>query len=139
MVSCATPCACIVRGAGPYRGGQTIVDPLQFLHAPWLHLPTIMPLPRFERPSIARSAAHDTVVIGSSTVSGMNSSDVQKCFPGRAINLFIDGAFAHEERLMLDVALRTGQVRRVLGGIDFFSFAARPDQTNMQFYASKAW
>ncbi|MFO1118551.1 MAG: hypothetical protein U1E28_23025 [Beijerinckiaceae bacterium] len=53
--------------------------------------------------------------------------------------MFIDGAFAHEERLMLDVALRTGQVRRVLGGIDFFSFAARPDQTTMQFYASEAW
>lgn len=114
---------------------NTIVDPLQFLHAPWLQLPKITAQPRFERPSIARYSAYDTVVIGSSTVSGMSSSGVQKYFPGRAINLFIDGAFAHEERLMLDVALRTGQVRRVLWGVDFFSFAVRPDQTNTQFPA----
>lgn len=36
---------------------------------------------------------------------------------------------------MFDVALRTGQVRRVLWGVDFFPFAVRPDQTNTQFHA----
>ncbi len=59
----------------------------------------------------------------------------KKILPGQDDQLFIDGAFAHEERLMLDVALRTGQVRRVLWGVDFFPFAVRPDQTNTQFHA----
>ncbi|NEX62713.1 hypothetical protein [Noviherbaspirillum galbum] len=77
-------------------------------------------------PGVARSMKYDTVVIGSSMMENLDPAYIEKLSGWKAINLAVEGSTAYEQRRNLEVALRTGQVKRVIWGVDWGSFSHGP-------------
>lgn len=86
-------------------------------------------LPGFQRlqnVGLARNFSYETVVIGSSVTENFLSSYVGRIWGGQAIKLSMSGATSYEQLLVLQQAIDTGQVRRVLWGLDAASFYGSP-------------
>ncbi|MDH4229345.1 MAG: hypothetical protein OEW11_06290 [Nitrospirota bacterium] len=89
-------------------------DPLQN----WRASEWIMGDERYIMPGLARHQDYDTVAVGTSLAQNFTRSPTASVLGGKVINLSISGGTLFEVRQVLDVALRTGQVQRVLWGID---------------------
>jgi hypothetical protein len=81
-------------------------------------------------PGIARSLKYDTVIIGSSMMENLDPAYVEKLSGWKTINLAVEGSTAYEQRRNLEVALRTGQVKRVIWGMDWGSFSHLPFESS---------
>lgn len=81
-------------------------------------------------PGIARSLKYDTVIIGSSLMENLDPAYVEKLAGWKTINLAVEGSTAYEQRRNLEVALRTGQVKRVIWGMDWGSFSHSPYESS---------
>jgi len=82
---------------------------------------------RYINPGIAKHAAYDTVVSGSSIMENTRANVVAAACGGAAVNLAMPAMSAAEQRLMLSTALRARPVRRVIAVLDFNEFAGAPD------------
>ena len=94
---------------------------------------------RYQNVGLARSFRYDTVILGSSVTENFLPSDVERVWGGRAMKLSISGSTAHEQYLILRQAIRTGQVRRVLWGLDADAFyggvqRVRDDQAPFPYF-----
>ena len=81
-------------------------------------------------PGIARSLKYDTVIIGSSMMENLDPDYVEKLAGWKTVNLAVEGSTAYEQRRNLEVALRTGQVKRVIWGMDWGSFSHPPYESS---------
>ena len=89
---------------------------------PWNILPLSPPLPRvpvssnarFAMPSLARSPAFDSAVIGSSSSRLLRPAELDALFGGRFVNLAMNAATAWEQRQMLGLFTRTHPAARVV-------------------------
>lgn len=81
-------------------------------------------------PGVARSLKYDTVIVGSSMMENLDPAYVEELAQWKAINLAVEGSTGYEQRRNLEVALRTGQVKRVFWGVDWGSFAHLPEETS---------
>lgn len=99
------------------------VDPLRTYHLPFFPIRYVKNA-RFQHPGLARLLDYDAVVIGSSHCDNYRASDIGRILGWDALRLSLSGSNAHEQRMMLDVALERGQVRRVLWGLDDYAFAS---------------
>lgn len=81
-------------------------------------------------PGIARSLKYDTVIIGSSLMENLDPAYIEKVAGWKAINLAVEGSTGYEQRRNLEVALRTGQVKRVIWGMDWGSFSHLPYESS---------
>lgn len=94
------------------------VDPLQFYRkAPYP--PLLLEQKRYQLPGLAKHYDYDTVIVGTSVSENFHPRQVAETLGGRALNLAMQGASAREQRLALEIALRTGRVRRVLWEIHY--------------------
>lgn len=105
---------------------NAVVDPLLVYHAPWLPQRYVDDQ-RQSNPGIARFAKYDAVVIGNSLSENFLDAEMRSTFGWNPLKLSIKGSTAREQRLVLDQALATGQVRDVLWGLDYFSYNRGPD------------
>lgn len=105
---------------------NAIVDPLWVYHAPWLSQ-TYVRDQRQANPGLARFSSYDSVVIGNSLTENYLVTEIESCLKWRPLKLCIAGSTPREQRLVLDQALATGQVRDVLWSIDLFSLELGPD------------
>jgi hypothetical protein len=83
---------------------------------------------RYINPGLAKHQAYDTVISGSSIMESTRSSVVARLCGGAAVNLSMPAMSASEQRLMLDTALASRPVRRVIMVLDFNEFAGAPDE-----------
>ncbi|MBB3112689.1 hypothetical protein FHS18_004790 [Paenibacillus phyllosphaerae] len=97
-----------------------VVDPLQFYHKAWYN-PIYSNEQRYQNPGLAKNYTYDTVVLGSSMTENFLPSLVNEQLGGNTIKLSIRGSYAEEQNDIAQVALRTGQVKQVLWGIDYFA------------------
>lgn len=104
------------------------VDPLQFYHRAGFYPPKFSVEQRFQNPGLAKNYPYDTIIIGSSMVENTRPSMVDRIMGVRSINLAMAAASAHEERLMIDLALRQGHLKNVILGLDFASLKGAPDR-----------
>ncbi len=104
-----------------------LVDPLQLYHRPFLQN-TFVDNQRYQNPGLAKNYRYDAVIIGSSHTENFSPKQIQSVLGWRTLPLSISGSTAREQRLILEKALETGQVRHVLWGIDFRSFRCEPDE-----------
>jgi hypothetical protein len=77
---------------------------------------------RHGNPGLARFCKYDAVVAGSSMVANFLDSEIQSTLGWKSLNLSIVGSTAFEQRLALDQALATGQVKDVLWGLHYRAF-----------------
>ncbi len=125
-------------------GFNWYIDPLQYYRIPTSRAPTYFAKSqRHQNPGLARNQSYDTVVIGSSLTENFLASDINRSWSVRALRLSISGSLAYEQFLVLEQALRTGQVRRVIWGLDPGAFyrkwnAVRDDQGPFPYYMYRA-
>lgn len=115
-----------------------VVDPLQMYRPAW-YPPMLSEEERFQNPGFAKHYEYDTIIIGSSMTQNFVPTDVERVFGGQAMKLSMEGSTAHEQHLIAKLALSTGQVKRVIWGLDYFSMrgesdAVRDDQGPFPFY-----
>lgn len=108
--------------AAAVAGFVYLTDPFQVVRRA-SGAPHFYPVAQYQNAGIARHYAHDAVVVGTSTSNNFRAADVADAFGWQAINLSMAGSTIREQRAVLDTALATGRVRRVLWGIDPFAFA----------------
>ncbi len=116
------------------------VDPLQYYRIPSFYKPVYFSsIQRYQNAGLARTHKYDTVVVGSSLMENFLPSYVDRSWAVRSLKLAISGSTAHEQFLVLRQALRTGQVKRVIWGLDAPVFfrewnAVRDDQAPFPYY-----
>lgn len=81
-------------------------------------------------PGIARSLRYDTVIAGSSLMENLDPAYVRQLSGWKAVNLAVEGSTGYEQRRNVEVALRTGQVKRVIWGMDWGSFSHLPQEAS---------
>lgn len=114
-----------------------LVDPLNFYRRPQ-RAPFLSEQARYRNPGLARHADYDAVIVGTSVSLGFARAGT--------LNLAMQGASAHEQALMLGVALRTGRVRRVFWDLNYEFFRGKPDWVSdydgpfpANFYDTNPW
>ena len=101
-----------------------IVDPLQFYRQATWYTPIFSQEQRFQNAGLARNWEYDTIILGTSMTENFVPSQVDAVFGEgtKTLKLSISGSSLYEERLAGEVALRTGQVKRIIWGLDYASF-----------------
>ncbi|WP_018750096.1 copper amine oxidase N-terminal domain-containing protein [Paenibacillus sanguinis] len=111
------------------------IDPLQ-LYRKAAYTPLFSKQQRYQNPGLAKNYTYDTLILGSSMTENFVPSEVENILGGDVMKLSIEGSTAKEQRMIADVAIGTGQVQKVLWGIDYFSFRTNEvrDEANFPFY-----
>src|SRR5215472_9283580 len=144
MATIATPMLTADRPARLWFAGVTVVtlallvacatfvwwvDPFQQYHLASRYPPRFYSLHhRYINPGLAKHQAYDTVISGSSIMESTRNSVVARLCGGAAVNLSMPAMSASEQRLMLDTALASRPLRRVIMVLDFNEFAGAPDE-----------
>lgn len=106
-----------------------IVDPFHYYHGLTAINHVFFPgFQRYQNVGLARSFKYDTVVIGTSVTENFLPSEIDRSWGGRAIKLSISGSTSYEQYLILRQAIATGQVRRVIWGLDISAFYGPPQR-----------
>ncbi|WP_223067291.1 copper amine oxidase N-terminal domain-containing protein [Paenibacillus caui] len=113
-----------------------LIDPLQFYHKASFYTPKFSWEERYQNPGLARNYKYDTIIIGSSMTENFLPSEVGAKLGGSVLKLSIAGSTAKEQNLTANVAFRTGQVKQVLWGLDYFAFRGNhvSDQGDFPYY-----
>ena len=110
-------------------GFNFVVDPLHYYRGSTSINHVYFPgFQRSQNVGLARSFYYDTIVIGSSVTENFLPSYIERSWGGRAMKLAISGSTAHEQHLILQQATRTGQVGRVIWGLDVSAFYGSPQR-----------
>lgn len=124
--------------AGGFAGGvllllglNFVMDPLQFYHR--AATPFWNTDQRHQNPGLARNYSYDTVLLGTSSVENYIPDVLDARFGWRTVKLAISGSSIHEQRQILDVAILSGQVRRVVWALDFMALGGEPDRREDYF------
>lgn len=125
--------AVALAGALVLGGTNYIVDPLQRFRPAWFYPPHFSEQQRLQAPALARSYPYDTVVLGSSTAENFLIGDLRSILGVNAIRLPLSGSGLHEQALLVDVALRTKRLKRVIWFIDSFAFTTRAHAVRTDF------
>ncbi len=126
-------------------GVNFVVDPLQIYRAAGpgaLYIEN----QRYQNAGLARNVARGTVVVGTSHAENFLPSHVERILGGPATKLAIEGGTAYEQRRVLETALASGRVARVVWILDFMAFRKAPEATRAgegafpeYLYADGAW
>jgi len=95
-----------------------LVDPLQFYRRAG-YPPLLRTEARYQNPGLAKNYDYDAVIIGTSVSLGFDPVQIRERLGMRVLNLAMPGASAHEQFLLLQVALRSGRVRHVIWDINY--------------------
>ncbi len=113
-----------------------IVDPLQLYRKSTFYAPLYSSQERYQNAGLAHSYEYDTIILGSSMTQNFVPSYVESVMGGEVMKLSIEGSTAMEQHAVGQVALDTGQVKRVLWGLDYFAMRQDVDaeSENMPMY-----
>lgn len=107
-----------------------IVDPLQFYRTP-RYVPYYSDQQRYQNPGLAKNYDYDTIILGTSMTEGFLPSSVNKSLNCKTLKLSISGATIKEQNMIANLALRTGKVKNVIWGVDFYKLIY--DDVNTEF------
>lgn len=112
------------------------VDPLQFYHKEKLFTPKFSWQERYQNPGLAKNYDYDMIILGSSMTENFLPSEVGEKLDANVLKLSVEGSTAKEQYLTANVAFRTGQVQKVLWGLDYFAFRGNnvTDQGEFPYY-----
>jgi hypothetical protein len=109
-------------------GLNFLVDPLQFYRKAVFYRPAFSIEQRYQNPGLARNYSYDTIIIGSSMTENFVPAYVDAKMGVKSLKLSMSGASALEEKLIIQTALNTGQVKNVLLGLDYGSLKGVSDR-----------
>ncbi len=79
----------------------------------------------YQNPGLAKHYNYNAVIIGSSMTENFRPSYIRKKLGWQALKLSISGSNSFEEKIMLETAIKTGRVKNVIYGLDFFRLAEK--------------
>ncbi len=104
------------------------IDPLQFYRVPSIRPPRFYgSYERYVNVALARTQTYDIAIVGSSLAENFLPSHAARYLNAHPMKLAISGSTPHEQRLIVDQALATGQLRRVLWVLEYGGFVSSPD------------
>jgi hypothetical protein len=125
---CATVLIAAALGLGAVLTVNWTVDPFQQYRLASSHPPRFYRLlHRWINPGLAKNAAYNTVLIGSSIMENTPNDMIGAACGGPAVNLSMGAISAAEIRIMLETVFRARDPRRVILVLDFNAFAGPPD------------
>ena len=89
----------------------------------------IDPFQVYANAGIARSYDYDSAVVGTSVTENFRPTQMDALLGGRFIKLCTSAGTAYNHALLMDLAFRTHNVKRIVYGLDVYSFIAKVDQT----------
>jgi hypothetical protein len=102
----------------PLLAFNYIVDPLQCFRVAKWYAPLYDSNERVQSGCLARSHKYDTIIMGSSHVENIDSAVIDKVFGVSSIRLTVAASTVYEQNRVLNLALKTGQVKNVIWGLD---------------------
>ncbi len=101
-----------------------LVDPMYLFRKPE-HLPPryYTAIERFQNIGIAKNFDYDTVIIGNSMSENFSTKQIEQELGWKAVNLSASGSSGYEQSRLLQYAISTGKVRRVIWLVQWYSFA----------------
>lgn len=103
-----------------------IIDPYQVFRNHWYQSPTYSPQMRIQAPGLIRAFIverddYDTVIIGASLTQNFSPTRVTQALSGeKALQLGLSGGSPREQNHVLEQALKTQKIKKVLIGIHAF-------------------
>ncbi len=101
------------------------VDPLQILRRA-AYSPIYTENQRHQNAGLIRTHDYDTIIVGTSHTENLSPRLVEAELGGRAIKLAVEGSRAVEQAALVQAAIDTGQVKRVIWGLDHLAFRDSP-------------
>ncbi len=101
-----------------------IVDPFEIYHrAAFYNPPYESETQMYSGAGVAKSYTYDSIIVGSSMTENCRPSVYDDALGGRFVKLSMNAGQSLDHAKMMDIAFRTHDVRRVVYGMDFFSFS----------------
>ena len=106
------------------------IDPFQIYRKAELYLPPIDNQTQvYSNAGIVRQYDYDSIVVGTSVTENFRPSQMDSVLGGRFIKLCSSAGTAYNHAILMDLALRTHDVQRVVYGLDVYSFINGLDET----------
>lgn len=110
-----------------------VIDPFQIYRPATLFMP---PLDRrtqvYANAGVVRQYDYDSAVVGTSVTENFRPTQMDALLGGRFIKLCTSAGTAYNHALLLDLAFRTHDLRRVVYGLDVYSFIGELDETGCE-------
>ncbi len=101
-----------------------IVDPFEIYHRALFYNPAYKSdTQMYAQAGVARSYTYDSIIIGSSVTENCTPSVYDTALGGRFVKLSMNAGTALDHAKIMDIALRTHNVRRVVYGLDLFGYS----------------
>lgn len=101
-----------------------IVDPFEIYHrAAFYNPPYESETQMYSGAGVAKSYTYDSIIVGSSMTENCRPSVYDAALGGRFVKLSMNAGQSLDHAKMMEIAFRTHDVRRVVYGMDFFSFS----------------
>ena len=111
-------------------GTVFVVDPLQVYRQATWYTPLIDYVTQvYSNAGIAKHYSYDSAIVGTSLTENSAPSLYDELFGGEWIKLVTSGGTAHNHAILMDVAFRTREMKRIVYGLDIYSFIAEKDET----------
>lgn len=104
-----------------------VVDPFEIYHRALFYQPAYASETQmYANAGVAKSYDYDSIIIGTSVTENCRPSVYAQALGGSFVKLCMNGGLARDHAKMMDIALRTHDVRRVVYGLDLFAFSQYP-------------
>ncbi len=107
-----------------------VIDPFQIYRLADDYVPLIDNLTQvYSNAGIARSYDYDSAIVGTSVTENFRPSQMEEALGGRFIKLCSSAGTAYNHALLMDLAFDTHDIKRIVYGLDVYSFVGALDET----------
>ena len=109
------------------------IDPFQVYRKAEKYLPPIDNTTQvYANAGIVRHYEYDSAIVGTSVTENFRPTQLDSLFGGRFIKLCTSAGTAYNHALLLNLAFDTHDIKRILYGLDVYSFIAQLDETGSE-------
>lgn len=106
------------------------IDPFQVYRLATLYMPPIDNTTQvYSNAGIARHYEYDSAIVGTSVTENFRPTQMDEVLGGRFIKLCTSAGTAYNHALLMQLAFDTHEMKRIVYGLDVYSFIGRLDQT----------
>ena len=125
--------ACIVSAYAFLSAVVIAIDPFQVYHLATRYMPPIDNTTQvYANAGIVRNYDYDSAIVGTSVTENFRLTQLDALFGGRFIKLCTSAGTAYNHALLLNLAFDTHELKRVIYGLDVYSFIAELDETGSE-------
>ena len=127
---------CLLGIVGAYAFISAVViaiDPFQVYRLATRYMPPIDNITQvYANAGIVRSYDYDSAIVGTSVTENFRPTQMDELLGGRFIKLCTSAGTAYNHALLLNLAFDTHEIKRIVYGLDVYSFIAGLDHTGSE-------